>query len=330
MDQQKITSAMDFIRKQHGELPVPERCYIILMSHRSGSTLLCSHLEAIGYGRPLEGFSLNPERFARKHHWGEVDIIDPFAYIKKANETQTVQNVLGTKMNWIELQIFLKKAQSLLDGSGLDLNEAELLEVFYPNARYLLLLRKNKINQAVSYSTALQNGIWVVPKDQEDTYKKYLFPAVYDREHIEGCLDILLANDVAWQDFLRIHNIPHYVLWFEDLMGNYQIKMAEVHQFLGVDGSVSIPDPLLKKISNNKSRDWAADFKAETPWLSDPFFKRALESGDFQAALNRRSFLLLGKKERDRWEAMPINHHKKLRKLLWRVKRKTKEIFHLQ
>ena len=330
MDRKQIDLAREYIENKFGKLTISENNYIILMSPRSGSNLLCKHLKTIGHGNPEEGYSINPERFAQNNDWHDFNFSDSFAYINRVNQILTANKVLGLKMNYVELQIFQDKAGDLLSGSRIELNEAELLEIFYPHARYILLLRKNKINQAVSFAKALQNGIWRVEQDQDDEYKKYLLPAVYDREHIEGCLEILLANDVAWQDFLRIHEIPFYQLWYEDLVKDFQNKTKEIQTYLGVDDSVGEAEPLLKRIANTKSHQWAEDFVRETPWLQDTLFARALESGDFQAALNRRSFLLFGQKERDRWNAMPSTRNKKLREFLWRVKRKTKEVLNIQ
>lgn len=325
IDPKKIIAGQEYVKQKWGELPVPDKCVILLMGHRSGSTLLCRHLELIGYGDPIEAFHYNPQRLAWDNGW-EIDFNDPFAYMQQALNSQMVNGVFAMKMSFNQFQIFLDKAHVLMADFEQELNEAELLQVFFPNPYTIYLVRLNKVKQAVSYSRALQNGIWNLPKDHSDEYKKYLMPAVYDREHIEGCYEKSLANDVAWADFLRLHEIEHFPMVYETMIADYHNQLKALHDYLDVDKSISIPEPPLKKISTSNSEDWGKRFIAETPWLQDPFYQRAMDSGDFQTAINRRAFILMNEKERQRWNTMPANQHKKLKKFVFRVKRKLKEI----
>lgn len=325
IDANKVRNAQNFIRQRWGGLPVPDKSILILMSHRSGSTLLCKHLEMIGYGKPIEAFQYNPQRLTWQYGW-EIDLNDPFAYMQMVLEYQTIDGVFATKMSFNQFQIFIKKARILLAEYSEYLNEAELLSVFFPEPYFVHLIRVNKVKQAVSCSRSLQNGIWNLPKDHSNDYKKYLMPAIYDREHIEGCYEKALATDVAWADLLRIHEIPHLRFIFETMISDYHNQMVALHDYLSVDDSIEIPEPAVQKISSASSADWVTRFTKETSWLQDEFFQRAMEAGDFQSAINRRTFMLVNQKEQHRWRTMPANRYKKLRKIFFRIKRKLEEI----
>ncbi len=223
-DHTSIIQARTAIECIYGPLPHPERSYLVLMSPRSGSNLLCVHLEKIGCGRAVEGFHFNPKALQREFGW-PAEFDDPFEHIRYALEYGTLGGVFGLKLNWQEFELFLRKARQVVEPAGFSLNDAELLELFFPGAAYIHLKRRNKVKQAVSYARAMQNGIWRVNAENDDGYKKYLLPAQYDRDHIEGLFDNLLAYDLAWERLLRKYSIPYLDLWYEDLARDYVSKM---------------------------------------------------------------------------------------------------------
>lgn len=319
MDQTKVKSARDFILKTYPDIPIPETSYLVLSSARSGSTLLCSHLQKIGYGKPIEAF--NPNLNPRKRlNWG-IDYADPHAFMKKAIEYQTVNEVMGMKLSPNQFALFLTTARKLLEPSGIELTDAEVLDVFFPDAKFIHLQRRKKVKQAISYAKALQNGIWRETADQDEEYKKYLLPAVYDREHIECCFDILMTNDVSWQQFLRDNKLSHMTVWYEDLAANYVEKMSEVYAYLGIKDKEIIAPPLRKQ-SNKESDAWETRFTAETAWLQDPRIVRAYAEGDLDTIYLQRSRMLMIEREHKRWTSMPANRNKSIRSFFFKVKRK--------
>lgn len=319
MDQTKVQTARDFIRKTYPDIPIPQTSYLVLSSARSGSTLLCSHLQKIGYGKPIEAF--NPNTNPRKRlNWG-IDYNDPHAFMKKAIEFQTVNEVMGMKLSPNQFTLFLSTARKLLETSGIVLTDAEILEVFFPGTRFIHLQRRKKVKQAISYAKALQNGVWRETTDQDDEYKKYLLPALYDREHIECCFDILMTNDVFWQQFMRDNHLSHMTVYYEDLAANYVDKMTEVYVYLGITGKEIIAPPLRKQ-ANKESDEWETRFTAETPWLHDSRMAQAYAEGDLDTLYLQRSRMLMLAREQARWKSMPANRWKPIRSLLFKIKRK--------
>jgi LPS sulfotransferase NodH len=324
-EQHRIDRVRNYIEANYGHLPRPEKSYLVLMSPRSGSTLLCTHLQNIHFGNPIEAFHFNQDRICREHGW-DIDFSNPFEYMHKALDFQTVDGIFGMKLSWIEFEIFLNVARQLIEPVGLSLKDAEVVQLFFPGTLYIHLKRRNKIEQAISYAKGMQQGIWAVSRDQDENYKRYLTPALYDREHIESCLDNLLAYDFAWENYLESNGLDHLTIWYEDLSDNYTRVMSDVYRYLGI-GEGEIADPSLRKLSNQQSSEWFKRFRNETPWLKQRTIAEALDKGDFATAFIHRSMMIALQKEQYRWHHMPANRYKPLRSFMFRVKRKLRSIF---
>lgn len=320
MDQDKVSAARRFVQENNSRFPVPDRSYVVMMSPRSGSHLLTTHLQSIGYGNPFEAFHFNHESMRRRYGW-EIDFNDPAAYLRKAIDSQIVDGVFGTKVSWSQYQTFLKTARQLTDPCDPSLTDPELIEVFFPNARFICMKRRTKVRQAVSYSKAMQTGIWLVKTDQDESFKDYVMPPEYDREHIEGCLEELLAYDVVWENYLRRNGIDYLEVWYEGLAGDFVNKMRQIYHHLGIENQ-DLPEPAVKKLANVKSQEWVERFKAETSWLKDKTIVEALETGDFLTAFIHRGLMVVFEKEQRRWHAMPVNRFKPVKKFFFRVRRK--------
>ncbi|MEM5774521.1 MAG: Stf0 family sulfotransferase, partial [Anaerolineaceae bacterium] len=249
------------------------------MSPRSGSTLLCAHLEKIGYGRPTEGFHFS--RRALLERFGpEVDFTDPYQHIKAALQYGTANGVFGLKLSWIEFEVFLRKARQLLAHEENALSDAEVLNTFFPSAKIVRLERRDKIKQAVSYSKAMQTGIWNERTGASEDYRDYVLPAEYNRDHIEALLDNLLVFDLSWQRFLKENNMPAFDILYEDLAKDYVNSMTAVCEYLCVQNIESL-EPPMKRLSDKTSQAWYERFCSETAWLKDPEIQKPLQDGDF-------------------------------------------------
>ncbi len=315
MSSQQVVGAREAIYKTFGPLPVPKKSYLVLMSPRSGSELLCAHLQQIEYGNPIEAFHNNTDRIRRTHQW-DIDFSNPYIYVKKALEFQTVNGIFGMKLDWAQFEVFLRTARQLTDPAGLPLSEADIVDVFFPDALYILLKRRNKVKQAVSFARAMQDGIWHIDANQDDSVRAYSSPAVYNHDHIECCLDILLSFDAAWENYLRKFELPTLELWYEDLAKDFPGKMRDVYAFLGIENQ-EVPEPRLRKTSNAASEEWVKRFTEETPWLKDKAISTALNSGDLYTAFIWRMQTLTRKTERENWRRIPVN--RPVLKPIWRL-----------
>lgn len=319
MNIQAIEIARKSLLENHPDFPLPRESYLVLSTPRSGSNLLCTYLEKIEYGKPIEAFSENPNSRKRRN-WG-IDYSDPYAVIKKAIEVETINNVTGVKFMTTQFLFFLKTARAVLGTEYQDLTDVEITDVFFPGTRYIHLERMKKLKQAISLAKALQNGIWVEKEGEDQSYKEYLLPALYDREHIECCFDLSLISDVNWRHFLTRNQVNYYHIYYEDLASNFVPKMLEIYRFLGIDNN-EVVAPALRKQANKESSNWEERFISETTWFTDPRISKPYEEGDLDGLFLERCKLIVQDREQDRWRKMPATRFKGLRSLIFRIKRK--------
>jgi len=81
---------------------------------------------------------------------------------------------MGMKFMPNQFLIFLDNARRFLKPTNLVYKDAELVEIFFPSTKYIHLERKNKLKQAISYSKALQDGIWREAEGEDEKYKNTL------------------------------------------------------------------------------------------------------------------------------------------------------------
>lgn len=321
-----VTRIRKHIQDEHGPFPFPEKSYLVLMTPRTGSNLLTAYLQSIGAGYPIEAFHFNHANIQDLYGWDEQDFKTPAAHLKKAIEFQTVGDVFGMKLNWLQYQDFLKSVRQLTDPIDPSLSDREAIEAFLPDPAFIYMRRRGKIKQAVSFSKGMQTGIWMERVGESQEYKKYVLPPVYDRELIEGCLEILMGYDLLWLAYLRQNQIDYLNLWYENLAQDFPRWAGEVNRYLGIDQE-ELPEPLLKKQANPQSQEWVARFTAETPWVDDKEMKAAGKTGDFSTIFLQRSWTLLHQKVDNRYKSMPSIRFKPLRRFVLNVKRKLSSFF---
>jgi trehalose 2-sulfotransferase len=319
MDTARIKQARTQLLSTTPQLKLPERSYLVLMSARSGSMLLCAHLEKIGFGRPVEAF--NPNKNPMFHNDWAIDFHNPLAYLQTAIDFQTVNGVMGMKLSLNHFHLLLEKARMLLGSQAAGMDDAEVTEIFFPELRYIHLQRRDKVKQAISYAKAWQTGIWYETTEDGEEYKEYVLPPVYDREQIEGCLDLVIAGDAGWSSYLRGHGLTAHKIWYEDLADTYSEEMQAVYTFLGVPEKEVIAPPL-KKQADSRSLDWEQRFVRETPWLQTPRIAEAMRCGDMESLLVERAQLAFRDRAARRWEEMPAHRLMAIRRFIFRARRK--------
>lgn len=299
-------------------IKIPARSYLIMMSPRSGSTLLCAHLAKIGHGRPTEGFHFS-KRALTERFGTTVDFSDPYAHTVAALNYGTSHGVFGLKFSWVEFELFIKKARKLIGEPWMGLTEMDILDIFFPDARLVRLVRRDKIAQAVSYAKAMQTGVWHEMVDESEDYKDYIVPPQYNQDHIEALFDNLLAFDLSWEYFLKNNHKECLDVWYEDLANDYVHVMTKVCDYLGVKNDEELSPPL-KRQANKINQQWVQRFQQETSWMQDPYIKDGLAVGDFNSVFFYRSMIETRRHERQVWSQVPYQKHKKIKRLIYRLK----------
>ena len=326
MNNEKIISVRKQVRDRYGSFLIPKISYILLFSPRSGSNLITTQLQSISFGNPFEAFHYNQKRLNQRYGW-KIDTSDPFGYFHQAYHTLTVNEIFGLKITWKQYKTFIRILREIVGKDGEELNDFEMIEIFFPNVKYMHLKRRNKIRQAISFSKGMQTGIWKATPEQLNIQKDYIIPPRYDRLHIECCLDELLVYDEGWEQFLASFQGEYLKIWYEELADDFTVEMLKIYDYLGVEKDIEKPKPIIKKLANKQSEDWYKIFIKETNWLENNLLREALFTGDTRYALTLRAGQIFQERGEARWIKMPMNRFKKLKYYLFRLKKKLSKSF---
>lgn len=316
----KLSEIRAHLIEKYPLLKIPEKSYLILMSPRSGSTLLCAHLIKIGYGNPMEGFNVS-ERALKENFGSHIDFLNPYEHIQAALEKGSKNGVFGLKLSWVQFELFLKKARELIVLDQKEFSDFDILDLFFPDAKFILLKRRDKVQQAVSFSKAMQTGIWSEKVGSSQEYKDYVRPAEYYHDHIEALFDNLLAFDLSWEMLLKKNQREYLEIWYEDLAKDYLKTVTEICDYLDVKNDEEIT-PFLQKQFDDKSQQWIERFNHESLWLQDPIIRKGLENGDLTSIFFQRSVMNARRHERNVWADIPYNKFKELKRLIFRAKKR--------
>ena len=209
-----------------------KQSYIVCSNIRTGSTLLCKTLEKLErYGKPEEYFhpliirdlklNNNPQGF--QDYYNTI-----------VNEHSTDQGIFGIKLHWYQLQDLLKLARQCDDFR--EKKDLEIINILFPNPKFIYLWRKDIVAQSVSAVIAGQSGKWEnlqsdksKPKQNSTTKNVKFVPLkIYEWEQF------LRLQNQLWENFLQQSNLPHYEITYEDLVDQFQQQINNILDFLAI------------------------------------------------------------------------------------------------
>ena len=244
----------------------PRRCYVVCTIPRSGSNLLTDGLrDTRRAGMPKQFFL--PKSEARYAGGLGLDpAVDYIAYVRGIVNTKTTPNeVFGFKlMSWY-LQDFINRLRGM-HGSGSSITtDLELLCSAFPRLRFVRIVRRHKLRQALSTARALQTGLWKVQKG-----KSTLREPEFDPDLIEQSLNEAERQEKIWDDFFRRIGIEPFKVEYENLCHDYQRTIWEVLKFLRIKLPVGarVGPPATTRQADEISRMWEERFIAERPALA--------------------------------------------------------------
>ena len=227
---------------------LPERIYVLAAAPRSGSTYLSHLLWQSGcLGAPLEYFNFLPTgHYAAAAASAERQI----AIWRSVLHCRTSPNgVFGVKcfpgmVNQLAQNspaLFREVTATLLAGN--------------PNPKIVQLKRRDRIAHAISYARAARSGIWRA--EQEEKGEPATVP--YSEEMISEALQVLDADDKAWEALYASSRIQPLVLWYEEVVEKPQEAVKSVADYLGVrlDPSATVSVPEIRRQSREDSERWA-------------------------------------------------------------------------
>src|SRR6266508_3768990 len=185
------------------------RCYVVCTIPRSGSNLLTDGLRATRRAGMPKQFFLPKFETRYGVELGLDPVADYPGYVRAIVNTKTTANeVFGFKlMSWY-LDNFLTGLRDTRAFGDATTDDLTLLRNAFPRLRFVHILRRHKLRQALSTARALQTGLWKVQKGKT-TLREPQFDAEYEKlcqdyeETINGALDFL---EISLPRGMRIGN----------------------------------------------------------------------------------------------------------------------------
>ena len=245
----------------------PRRCYVVCTIPRSGSNLLTDGLrDTRRAGMPKQFFLPKDEsRYAAK--LGIDRAADYAAYVRAIVDTKIRNEVFGFKlMSWY-LDDFLARLREAHGFGNSTTGDLALLRSAFPNLRFVRIVRRHKLRQALSTARALQTGLWKVQKG-----KSILREPEFDPDLIEQSLHEAERQEKIWDDFFRRIGINPFNVEYEKLCQDYERTIHAVLNFLRIKlpAGARVGPPATTRQADEISRMWEERFVAERPSAYSP------------------------------------------------------------
>jgi len=137
----------------------------------------------------------------------------------------------------------------------------------FPRLRFLRIVRRHKLRQALSTARALQTGLWKVQKG-----KSILREPEFDPDLIEQSLHEAERHEKIWDDFFRRIEIKAFKVEYEKLCHDYKETIHAVLNFLTIKlpAGAHVGPPVTTRQADEISRTWEERFLAERPSAHSP------------------------------------------------------------
>jgi LPS sulfotransferase NodH len=241
----------------------PRRCYVVCTIPRAGSNLLTDGLRSTRQAGMPKQFFL-PKSEAR---YGAELGLDPDTdypgYVRGIVNTNTTRNeMFGFKlMSWY-LDDFLARLRDSRAFGDTATKELTMLRNAFPRLRFVHIVRRHKLRQALSTARALQTGLWKVQEG-----KTALREPQFDAELIEQSLREAERQENMWYTFFQRNGIAPFQVEYEELCRNYEATIRGVLDFLKISlpRNARIGPPVTIRQSDEISRIWEERFLTERP-----------------------------------------------------------------
>jgi LPS sulfotransferase NodH len=246
----------------------PRRCYVVCTIPRSGSNLLTDGLRDTRRAGMPKQFFLPKAEIGYAAELGIDPVADYAAYVRAIVKTKITRNeVFGFKlMSWYlgDFLARLREAHGLENSGTADL---DLLRDAFPRLRFVRIVRRHKLRQALSTARALQTGLWKVQEG-----KSILRKPEFDPDLIEQSLHEAERQDQLWDDFFRRIGIQPFEVEYEKLCLDYETTIRAVLKFLKVTlpAGARVGPPVTTRQADEISRMWEERFIAERPSVYSP------------------------------------------------------------
>jgi LPS sulfotransferase NodH len=233
--------------------------------------MLCRALTDTGVaGRPEEYFLCGPsERFPQGPRFWEQGSFARGAggrrreeYLERVFRVGTTPNgVFGAKVMWSHVPCLLEKLGELPRFRGLD--RAAVLHALLPDLRVVHLVRRDRVRQAVSWSRATQDGVWVASAEERP---RPVAEPVYDVDLIRSLEGRLAEAERGWPQLFDELGVVPLRISYEDLVDapRYASVVRSVLAHLGLEGpDVAIRSPRTLRQADATNEEWTRRYHGD-------------------------------------------------------------------
>ncbi len=268
----------------------PRSSYLVCATPRSGSTLLCEALAATGVaGRPAEyfeamydtGLPRRPTDYfeglralpaagfladqlpaeggdAREALRQAATYRDYLSWVFAAGTTPN--GVFGAKLMWGHIDHFVCFLRDLPEHVGRPF--PRLLARVFPSLRYLRVLRRDKVRQAVSLWKALQTATWRIEQSRSDGEGPRQPPCQFSFDAIDHLRRQISVQELAWTQYFDENGIEPLTIVYEDLIDGYEETLDEALAYLGIDGEHrEAPQLDMHRQADSTSEEWVGRYE---------------------------------------------------------------------
>ncbi|NEN88245.1 MAG: hypothetical protein F6K48_04670 [Okeania sp. SIO3H1] len=228
------------------------KSYVICSIGRSGSTLLASTIDNLGYcGSPREYF--HPNKVANLME--NYDASAFRSYLEEILEKgRTANGIFGVKMHWDHMRDFLRFTRKNLGYK--DTTDLEILNDFFPNTYFIYIRRENIVKQAISTEIALQSEVWSqkISNNQKKPVQRLYFNPLAIYRIQEG----IKRHEGAWEKFFRKNSLDVYEVVYENFCQSIETTTIDIIKFLEIEPLPELNDikVSLHKQSNHINDRW--------------------------------------------------------------------------
>lgn len=235
----------------------PASSYVLCSTPRSGSTLLSEALHATGrVGTPIEYLDDTDALAQLWLRWGCRSFGQ---YLDRLHRYRcTPEGRFGVKVHWEHVPVLVGRLreEGLLPRGRRP--ELAALDVLAPRRRHVVVRRRDRLGQAVSWFVARHTDRWSSLERAE------VPPPRYDRAGIDACLADLDEADRRWSELLAPLGDDVLDVDYEDLVADYPATVRRVLHHVGVPGAarVEVPPPRLRRQSDGHNEELRARYLA--------------------------------------------------------------------
>ena len=229
--------------------------YVICTTPRSGSNLLCSLLESSGVmGHPREFLNLDSVvlPFAQRNN-----LIDSESRIYLDTYLDHVVKKFSSKNNIFGMKLLFDQFEPYM--------ELNAIRKFIPQFKFIWLLRKDVLSQAISQHIARETNEWTSfneQNNQEKENKSRREFVDYDESKIGSFLEKLAKDNLNWIEFFSVNQLDYLPVTYEDLLQNTNQVCHNICNFCGVktDYQFFLQQASFKKQGNKINERFRAAF----------------------------------------------------------------------